>query len=99
MSGLAGPETRIVPRRRTRWDQATRAPVECAVRRPARLSRVDAFDELLAAQFGKHGLAGDNGLPQQNFRIGPVRQVDVSPATEANQTDPLARGYDVARLD
>ena len=50
-------------------------------------------------EFGQDRLAGDDRLPEQHFRIGPCGQVDVDPAAEADQPDPLAGRDDVARLD
>ena len=47
----------------------------------------------------EHGLAGNRPLAEQYLRAGAGGKIDVDPAAEADQADPLAGGDLVAFLD
>ncbi len=44
---------------------------------------------LFGIEIGDHGLAGDRGLSDRHQRLDAVRQIDIDPAAEADETEPL----------
>src|SRR5690606_25028060 len=85
---------------RSLWVLARPGRPAAAVRRlrPS-ASLVDPLDEMLPAELGQYRFTGNDRLAEKHIRIGPVGKVDIDSAAEADQTDPLTRGNDVARLD